>query len=122
MATQKTVPPPTGKELLYNKLIATIPSIERKGDTNPYTSHNGNMFTILLKKESLGIRLPEKAREDFIKKYKTALMESYGIVMKEYVAVPDSLLGKTKELAKWLEISYAYIQTVKSKPAKKAKK
>src|SRR5580692_12726071 len=30
-----------------DKLIATNPSIERKGDANPYTSLNGNMFTLL---------------------------------------------------------------------------
>jgi len=40
----KTANPP---ELvaLYDQLIATIPAIERKGDTNPCTSLNGNMFT-----------------------------------------------------------------------------
>ena len=32
---------------LYDKLIATHPAIERKGDANPYTSLNGNMFTLL---------------------------------------------------------------------------
>jgi len=28
---------------LFDKLIATSPDVERKGDTNPYTSCNGNM-------------------------------------------------------------------------------
>jgi hypothetical protein len=37
----------TPNEALYDKLIATIPEIERKGDANPYTSLNGNMFTLL---------------------------------------------------------------------------
>jgi hypothetical protein len=32
---------------LYDKLIATNPKIERKGAANPYTSLNGNMFTLL---------------------------------------------------------------------------
>ena len=32
---------------LYDKLIATHAEIERKGAANPYTSLNGNMFTML---------------------------------------------------------------------------
>ena len=28
-----------------DRLIATNPKIDRKGDANPYTSLNGNMFT-----------------------------------------------------------------------------
>lgn len=67
---------------LYDKLISTLPELERKGDSNPYTSLNGNMFT-LLHEGKLAIRLPEDEREKFLKKYKTALYEAYGAVMKE---------------------------------------
>lgn len=103
---------------LYDNLVATLPAIERKGDANPYTSLNGNMFT-LLHEGKLAIRLPEDEREKFLKKYKTALYEAYGTVMKEYVAVPDSLLGKTKELQKYLVLSYEYARTLKPKPTKR---
>jgi hypothetical protein len=105
---------------LYNKLIATNPAIERKGDANPYTSLNGNMFTLLYQ-SVLAIRLPEDEREKFLKKHKTTLFEAYGAVMKEYVAVPDALLKKTKELEKYLAISYEYAKTLKLKPTKKKK-
>jgi hypothetical protein len=74
---------------LYDKLISTNPKIERKGAANPYTSLNGNMFT-LLHQSSLAIRLPEDKREEFLKKYNTTLFKAYGTVMKEYVAVPDA--------------------------------
>jgi TfoX/Sxy family transcriptional regulator of competence genes len=47
------------------------------------------------------------------------LFEAYGAVMKEYVTVPDALLKKTNELRKYLELSYAYIQTLRPKPTKK---
>jgi hypothetical protein len=57
---------------LYHKLIATIPKLERKGAANPYTSINGNMFTILHQSRTSAIRLPEAEREAFIKKYKTS--------------------------------------------------
>ena len=105
--------------ILYEKLIATIPKLERKGAANPYTSMNGNMFTILHQSRTLAIRLPEDEREQFLKKYKTSLFEAYGAVMKEYVEVPDALLKKTKELQKYLELSYEYAKSLKSKPAKK---
>ena len=72
------------KVALYDKLIDTNPEIERKGDKIPYTSLNGNMFTLLSKEGSLAIRLPEEERAAFLKKYKTTLHEAYGIVQKEY--------------------------------------
>jgi TfoX/Sxy family transcriptional regulator of competence genes len=78
------------------------------------------MFT-LLHQSRLAIRLPEHEREKFLKKYKTSLFEAYGTVMKEYVAVPDNLLPKTKELKKYLELSYSYSKTLKPKQTKKTK-
>jgi len=77
----KTKSPADDKVALYDKLLATNPKIERKGDANPYTSLNGNMFT-LLHQNRLAIRLPEAERERFLKKYKTTLFEAYGAVMR----------------------------------------
>jgi TfoX/Sxy family transcriptional regulator of competence genes len=118
MPAQKKSTAPDEKVALYDKLIATIPAIERKGAANLYTSLNGNMFT-LLHQSRLAIRLPENERNAFLKKYKTKLFEAYGTVMAEYVAVPDALLKNTKELQKYLAISYEYAKTLKSKPTKK---
>jgi hypothetical protein len=117
--TQKKNTTPVELVALYDKLIATVPRIERKGDTNPYTSLNGNMFTLLHPPGRLAMRLSEEDREKFLKKYKTKLFEAYGVVMKEYVAVPDALLKKTKELQPYLEKSYAYARTLKPKATKK---
>ena len=45
MATKKSTSTiPDAKLALYEKLIATDPSIGRKGATIPYTSANGKMF------------------------------------------------------------------------------
>ncbi|MGA2905802.1 MAG: hypothetical protein ABSD98_18410 [Candidatus Korobacteraceae bacterium] len=115
MATAKKSTIPAEKLELYDKLIATNPKIERKGANNPYTSLNGNMFTLLNPPGRLAIRLPQAERERFIKKYKTTLFEAYGAVMKEYVAVPDGLLPKTKELARYLDLSYECVKTLKPK-------
>jgi hypothetical protein len=119
MAAKKKSLIPADKLELYDKLIATHPQIERKGATMGYTSLNGHMFTLLGPSGTLALRLPEEEREAFLKKYKTALHEAYGAVMKEYVSVPDSLFEKTNELKKYLAISYDYISTLKPKPTKK---
>jgi TfoX/Sxy family transcriptional regulator of competence genes len=111
--------PPQDKIDLYDQLIATNPHIERKGKTNPYTSHNGHMFSHLSKTGTLGLRLPKEEREAFLEKYNTTLYESYGAIMKEYVTVPDELLHNTEELKGYLDLSYAYIKTLKPKPTKK---
>jgi hypothetical protein len=63
----------------------------------------------------LALRLPPDEREKFLKKYKTTLFESYRIVQKEYVTVPDSLLTNTGELKKYFELSLRYVQTLKPK-------
>jgi TfoX/Sxy family transcriptional regulator of competence genes len=118
-AKKKTAP--SDNELLYDKLIATNPKIERKGAANPYTSLNGNMFT-LLHQSRLAIRLPEEEREKFLKKYKTTLFEAYGTIMQEYVAVPDDLLDRTSELKKYLDLSYEYAKTLKPKATAKKKR
>jgi hypothetical protein len=98
-AARKTAKKTAGSDeivALYEKLVATIPGLERKGDANPYTSMNGNMFTLLHQSRALAIRLPDDKRDEFLKKYKTKLFEAYGAVMKEYVAVPDAMLPETR--------------------------
>jgi hypothetical protein len=106
---------------LYDKLIATRPEIERKGAANPYTSLNGNMFTMLSPSGVMALRLPEVERKKFLKQHNTVLFEAYGAVMKEYVAVPDDLLRNTKALQKYLGMSYEYVKTLKPKATKKKK-
>jgi hypothetical protein len=119
MSAQKKASAPADKVELYEKLVATNPRIERKGATHPYTSLHGHMFSYLHPSGSVALRLPEGEREKFLKKYQTTLFEAYGVVQKEYVRVPDSLLRTTKELQKYLEISYQYVATLKPKPSKK---
>jgi len=114
-----TAAAPSGKVLLYEKVVATIPAVERKGATIPYTSLNGHMFSYLSKDGDMVLRLPRDERELFLKKYKTKLCDAYGVVQPEYVVVPDSLLSKTSELKRFLEISYKYVASFKPKPARK---
>lgn len=106
---------PADKLALYEKLISTMPAIDRKGAVHPYTSLNGHMFSYLDQTGTMGLRLPKEEVDAFLKKYKTSLFESYGVVKKDYVTVPDSLLAKTEELKRYLKISYEYVKTLKPK-------
>lgn len=115
MATAKKSKIPPDKLELYERLIATNPLIERKGDVHPYTSVNGHMFTYLDQTGTLGVRLPADEVEAFLKKYKAKLFESYGVVKKDHVTVPEALLKNTKELKKYLQISFEYTKTLKPK-------
>ena len=112
---------PSDKLALYEKLVATNPKVERKGDTVPYTSLNGHMFSYLSKEGKLALRLPAEEREAFLKKYQATLCEAYGRVQPEYVEVPDSLLSSTRELKKFFDSSYQYVSSLKPKPSKKGK-
>ena len=109
----------TVAQALYEKLVATNPRVERKGDTVPYTSLNGHMFSALHKDGTVALRLPSPGRESFLKKYKTALAAHYGVVQPEYVVVPDRLLARTAELKPYFDASLAYVATLKPKPTKK---
>jgi hypothetical protein len=110
-----------GRLPLYEKLVATVPGIERKGATMPYTSLNGHMFSLLTREGPLALRLPEPQRTEFLRKYKTTLVETYGTVMKEYVAVPDTLLARTRELSKYFQVSVDYVRGLKPKPTTRKK-
>jgi hypothetical protein len=114
-------PMPAEKVALYEKLLATRPEIERKGDTNPYTSLNGHMFTHLAPPGTLAIRLGPDDIVAFLRKYKTTLFESYGVVKKDWVVVPDALLKKTSELKPYFERSLEYVRSLKPKPSKSGK-
>ena len=114
--------PPPDKLALYEKLVATNPKVDRKGDTVPYTSLNGHMFSYLSKEGKLALRLPPQERETFLKKYKAKLCDAYGRVQPEYVEVPDSLLSSTRELKNFFEASYEYVAALKPKPTTTKKK
>jgi len=105
----------------YEKLVASMPGVERKGAAMPYTSLGGHMFSFLTETGTMALRLPEKEREAFLKKYKAKLCERHGTVMKEYVEVPDRLLKKTPELKKHFTDSVTYVRSLKPKPTTRKK-
>jgi hypothetical protein len=106
---------------LYSKLVKTIPEVEQKGKTVPYTSLNGNMFSYISKSGDVAIRLPKDAIEEFINKYNASLMDTYGIIQKEYVKVPQKVLENTSELKKYFELSFEFVKTLKPKATTRKK-
>ena len=120
MPAKKTSAIPAAKLALYDKLIATDPSITRKGATVPYTSVNGKMFTYLSPTGDLRIRLPEDERAAFMKKYGTKPVVQYGVVMKDWVGVPAALFGRTSELKQYLAIGRAYAERLGTKKPRRA--
>jgi len=63
----------------------------------------------------VSLRLPPDALAAFLKKYKTTLFRSYGVVKKDWATVPASLLKDTRELKKHLEVSFEYLKALKPK-------
>jgi hypothetical protein len=106
---------------LYEKVVAQLPGVERKGDTMPYTSLNGHMFSVLHKDGSVALRLPPDERDKFLRKYRTTHPSQYGVVQMDYVVVPDALLAKTAEVGKFFEIGRAYVASLKPKASAKQK-
>ena len=51
----------------------------------------------------------------FLGKYKAKMFESYGVVKKDWVTVPDEMLEDTKELKKYLKASLAHVETLNPK-------
>ncbi len=105
----------------YERLIELVPELEVVSRFGfPYTSINGHMFSFMAKTGSVGIRLPKNEREQFLEKFNTVLFHNHnGPVLKEYVQVPDELLETPEVLKPYLEMSLAFVKTLKPKPVKK---
>ena len=111
---------PADKVALFDALVELFPDVERKGAGFPYTSANGNMFSILNENGTLALRLPAAERDAFLTRYDTTLNVAYGVVQKEYV-VPDALLANTDELREHFAVSVAYARSLRPKPTTRKK-
>lgn len=100
---------------LYDELVAKCPRFERKGKSMIYTSANGYMFSLLNKAGEIGIRFSKEVQEKYIKEFNSSIYKSYGAVMKGYVLIPDNMLEDLDNVAKYLNESYDYVMTLKSK-------
>ena len=111
--------PPAALDRYRAVVEASGADVVIKGAKNPYTSHNGHMFSFLDADGNLALRLPDDLRAEFEQRYETGPVVQYGAVMRGYVAVPSPLIDETDELASWFHRSHEWIGTLPPKPTKK---
>jgi TfoX/Sxy family transcriptional regulator of competence genes len=80
---------------------------------------NGNMFAGVFQ-SLLFFRLSQQDQKEFLEKYKDAKQfePMAGRPMKDYVVIPESVLGDSKALGEWVKRSYDYTASL---PVKKPK-
>jgi len=80
----------------------------------------GNMFAGL-HEGGMVLRLPEEQKKEFLQLKGAKQFEPMpGRVMREYVVVPEVLLGSPERLRLWAEKSLAYVSSLPAKPKKGA--
>ena len=104
---------------LYDSIVAKCPRFQRFGKTMPYTATNGYMFSLLNKAGEIGIRFSKEAQEEFINKHNTTIYKSYGAVMRGYALIPEEMLKNTDAIAKLLDESYDYFNSIEPNKHKK---
>src|SRR5687768_2792227 len=77
---------PPGRLEAYERLVATVPGLERKGAGLPNTSVNGHMTSFLAEDGTLALRLSADDRALFIAEHDAAPHSAHGTTMKEYVS------------------------------------
>lgn len=100
---------------LFESVMPGPPAVQRRMFGYPAGFVNGNMFMGLFQ-ESLILRLPTGPREEFLKVYNAKLFEPMaGRPMREYAAVPQSVMRDKKELSAWVARALEYGASLKPK-------
>ena len=106
----------------YTKHIKTWGKVERKGKKNPYTSHNGHMFTFFDTNENyMAVRLDKKQQEAYFEATGTGPVIQYNSVMRGYIRLTDEIFNDFNKFEEWLEKSWDYINSLDPKPTTKRK-
>ena len=119
MKAKATPAAPPDRVEAYDRLVAAVPEVERKGASMPYMSVNGNMFSYLDAAGSMALRLSPEDRAAFIARHSTRLHVAHGVVQKEYVTVPGDLLDDPEQLLPSFRAGLAYAQALKAKPTRR---
>ncbi|CAK9052949.1 Uncharacterized protein SCF082_LOCUS28924, partial [Durusdinium trenchii] len=94
---------------IFDRVVARCDGIERKGKTMPYTSDNGHMFSQVNKEGELGIRLPPADGKAFMDTHGAGPFLSYGAKMRDYVCIPEAMLGDEDALVDLLRKGHAHV-------------
>ena len=99
----------------YEAMLSAVPGVDRKGAAMPYTSMNGNMYSMISKDGVIGIRL---GKADLAAAFAAGLKPfegTPGFINKEYAGVPAAMLGAPATLKSWFRKSHAFALTLKPK-------
>ena len=105
---------------LFASVMPGPPAVQRQMFGYPAGFVNGNMFMGLFQDQMI-LRLSEDGRQELIRKHGAKAFEPMpGRPMKEYVALPRTLMRDRKELTGWVSRALEYGGSLK--PKSKAKK
>ena len=84
---------------------------------------NGNMYAAV-HENRLMLRLSESDRDELIGRHGESIRfePSPGRVMREYVALPETIWGDSSQMQAWLDRSYAYAASLPAKQPRASKR
>jgi hypothetical protein len=106
---------PADRLEFYERLVASVEDVERKGAANPYTSQNGYMTSFIDRVGEVSLRLSKADQAEFIETYQTRVPVQYGKNMPDFAIVPDDLLERLDELRPWFVRSWEFVGTLDPK-------
>ena len=99
---------------IYDKAIAALPGVTRKGAKNKYTSHQGHMFSFL-DGDRICVRLSPEDKRAFEAEHGPQEVRQYGSVMRGYVEAPQAMMQDVAALSGLLGQGLAYVSSLKPK-------
>jgi TfoX/Sxy family transcriptional regulator of competence genes len=106
----------------FESVMPGAPAVMRKMFGFPAGFIHGNMF-MGLHQENMILRLPEKSRTEILAIEGAKLFEPMpGRPMREYVAVPASIVHDPEKLGQWVSKALEYATLIQPKIKKKSAK
>lgn len=99
---------------LFEEVMPGPPAVPRKMFGYPAAFVNGNLFMSLFQEQMI-LRLPEELRTKLMTDGWNRFEPMPGRPMGEYLAVPEEILGRDKELRQWVARALTYGASLKSK-------
>jgi TfoX/Sxy family transcriptional regulator of competence genes len=122
MEQRRLAKPPAELVAFFESVLPDDPRVERKQMFGmPAAFAGGNLFAGLFE-SSMMLRLPADKRAEFLALPGASEFSPMpGRPMKEYVGVPEAMIGDREKLDRWVEASFAYAagMAVKEKKARK---
>jgi TfoX/Sxy family transcriptional regulator of competence genes len=122
MEQRRLTKPPAELVAAFESVLPADPRVERKQMFGmPAAFVGGNLFAGLFE-SSMMLRLPAESRAEFLALPGASEFSPMpGRPMKEYVAVPEAMLGDREKLTNWIAASFDYASGMAAKEPKPRK-